>query len=62
MILKTYFLYVDGNSNVKEEVIVFGIVKYLPTNYRLSIQPKKDGKTKFYQVKQFLQQYQQEND
>lgn len=35
---------------------------YSPQNYRLSIQPKKDGKAKLYQVKQFLQQYQQENE
>jgi len=35
---------------------------YSPTNYRLSIQPKKDGKAKLYQVKQFFKQYQQENE
>ncbi len=34
---------------------------YSPQKYRLSIQPRKDGKAKAYQVKQFLEQYDREN-
>ena len=34
---------------------------YSPEKYRLSIQPRKDGKAKNYQVKQFLEQYDREN-
>lgn len=35
---------------------------YSPQRYRLSIQPRKDGKAKGYQVKQFLEQYDRENE
>lgn len=35
---------------------------YSPFNYRLSVQAKKDGKAKLYQVKQFLKQYKQEQE
>ncbi|MEM9273952.1 MAG: type II toxin-antitoxin system HicA family toxin [Cyanobacteria bacterium P01_F01_bin.143] len=34
---------------------------YSPQKYRFSIQPRKDGKAKAYQVKQFLEQYDREN-
>jgi predicted RNA binding protein YcfA (HicA-like mRNA interferase family) len=35
---------------------------YSPLRYRLSIQPTKEGKAKSYQVKQFLAQYDRENE
>jgi predicted RNA binding protein YcfA (HicA-like mRNA interferase family) len=35
---------------------------YSPHKYRLSIQPTKESKAKSYQVKQFLAQYDQENE
>ena len=34
---------------------------YSPRQYRLSIQLRKDGKAKAHQVKQFLEQYEREN-
>lgn len=35
---------------------------YSPTQYRLSIQPTKNSLAKTYQVKQFLKQYDEENE
>lgn len=32
-----------------------------PGRFRLPIQPRKDGKAKAYQVRQFLKQYEEEN-
>jgi predicted RNA binding protein YcfA (HicA-like mRNA interferase family) len=35
---------------------------YSPRKHRLPSQPKKDGKAKAYQVKQFIEQYEKEVD
>jgi predicted RNA binding protein YcfA (HicA-like mRNA interferase family) len=38
------------------------LIWYSPTGYRLSVQEGRGGKAKGYQVKQFLRQYEAENE